>query len=287
MVYRRVLRGKTVRVCAEKLNRTNLKVLPNMKLFLSVLGVYFLLKNSSCLAQNDVLTAANYYNSGVELLKKGEYLMADSLFTLSLNKYYAVDAFLNRAITRKKLGNEEGFCNDIYMATANGDSQARNVFLKKCTVNDTTYFDGKTRIIAQHKFDSNKDSIIIDSLGNKTWYDVVDTIPLLSHDDTLALYKTEILPMFPGKEAALLNFLTKNIKYPAKSRDKGIGGTVYVTFVVNKVGKVEDIKILRGVSEDIDTEAIRVIGMMPQWFPGMQKGKFVKVQYNLPIKFSP
>jgi len=256
-----------------------------MKLFINVLCIYFLLANSNCLAQNDIVTATNYYNSGVESLNKGEYLLADSLFTLSLNKYYAVDAFINRALARKKLGNEEGFCNDIYMAMANGDSEARNVFLKKCTVNDTTYFDGKTRIIAQHKYDSNKDSIIIDSLGNKTWYNVADTSPL-HHDDTLALDKSEIMPVFPGKEAGLLNFLRKNIHYPEKSREKGIEGTVYVTFVITKEGNVEDIKILRSVNDELDKEAMRVVSIMPQWFPGMQKGKFVKVQYSLPIRFT-
>ncbi len=256
-----------------------------MKSLISFFCIYFLLPGCICLAQNEVVTATNYYNSGVELLNKGEYLLADSLFTLSLNKYYAVDAFLNRAITRKRLGNEEGYCNDLYMATANGDEEARNAFLKKCTLNDTTYFDGKTRIMAQHKYGSNKDSIIIDSLGKKSWHNVVDTVPL-SPEDTLALYKSEIMPMFPGKEEGLIRFLGNNIKYPSKSRDKGIGGNVYVTFAISKEGNVEDIKILRGVSEDIDKEALRVVGMMPQWFPGMQKGRFVKVQYNLPIKFT-
>lgn len=249
-----------------------------MKHHLEKLSIIIFCVLASCIlayAQNDAAT--DYYNSGIELFKKGEYRSADSLFTLSLNKYSASDAFANRAIARLRLGNEEGFCNDIYMATANGDSSARNLFLKKCTVNDTTYFDTKTRIIARHKYDSIKDSIIIDSSGRKFWYNPVDTLP----GDSFVLS----MPVFPGKEEGLLNFLRMNIHYPAESRNKGIQGIVYVAFVVSNEGNVKDIKILRGINDELDAEAIRVISIMPQWFPGIQKGRFMSVQYNLPIQF--
>lgn len=215
------------------------------------------------------------------MFNKGDYLSADSLFTLSLNKYSATDAFANRAIARLKLGNEEGFCTDLYMATANGDSSARSLFLKKCTFNDTTYFGTKTRIIAKHKYDSTQDSIIIDSLGQTFWYNTTDTLPM----DHIAISKTEVMPVFPGKEDGLLNFLRTNIRYPPESRNNNIQGTVYTTFVISKEGNVEDIKIVRGTDEKLDAEAIRLISIMPQWFPAMQKGRFVAVQYSLPIKF--
>ena len=63
-------------------------------------------------------------------------------------------------------------------------------------------------------------------------------------------------------------------------------GTVFLTFVIDKMGLINDIAILRGVATDLDAEAIRVIKAMPHWNPGSQNGKCVSVQYNLPLRFS-
>jgi protein TonB len=70
------------------------------------------------------------------------------------------------------------------------------------------------------------------------------------------------------------------------ARESGIQGTVYVTFVVEKGGNVSDVKILRGIGGGCDEEAIRVIRAMPRWNPGKQRGKSVRVQFNMPIKFT-
>jgi protein TonB len=96
----------------------------------------------------------------------------------------------------------------------------------------------------------------------------------------------EEMPSFPGGEAALMKYLGKNIKYPAIAKDAGIQGTVYVTFVVNEEGAVKDVQVLRSIGGGCDEEAIRVVESMPKWKPGKQRGKSVKVQYNLPIRFT-
>ncbi|MCH2215418.1 MAG: energy transducer TonB [Flavobacteriales bacterium] len=96
----------------------------------------------------------------------------------------------------------------------------------------------------------------------------------------------EEMPSFPGGEAALMKYLGKNIKYPAIAKDAGIQGTVYVTFVVDESGAVKDTKVLRSIGGGCDEEAIRVVENMPKWSPGKQRGKSVKVQYNLPIRFT-
>ncbi len=96
----------------------------------------------------------------------------------------------------------------------------------------------------------------------------------------------EEMPAFPGGEAALMKFLGNNIKYPAIAKDAGIQGTVFVTFVVDEGGNVKDVRVLRSIGGGCDEEAIRVVQSMPKWAPGKQRGKPVKVQYNLPIRFT-
>jgi len=97
----------------------------------------------------------------------------------------------------------------------------------------------------------------------------------------------EEMPEFPGGgESALLKYLSSNIKYPPLARENNIQGTVYVTFEIDQNGKVKDAKILRGIGGGCDEEALRVVSAMPQWKPGKQRGKPVRVQYNLPVRFT-
>jgi protein TonB len=96
----------------------------------------------------------------------------------------------------------------------------------------------------------------------------------------------ESMPEFPGGESALYKFLAENIKYPQMAKESGIQGRVFVTFVVEKNGSVTDVRVLRGIGGGCDEEAIRVVQNMPKWTPGKQRGKAVRVQYNLPVKFT-
>ena len=96
----------------------------------------------------------------------------------------------------------------------------------------------------------------------------------------------EEMPSFPGGEAELFKYLGKNIKYPEMANSAGISGVVYVTFVVDKDGKIKDVKVLRGIGGGCDEEAVRVVKNMPAWKSGKQRGKSVTVQYNLPIRFT-
>lgn len=93
-------------------------------------------------------------------------------------------------------------------------------------------------------------------------------------------------PGFPGGEIARLKYLGNNINYPQMARESGIQGTVYITFVVEPNGSVTNIRILRGIGGGCDEEAVRVIKAMPKWKPGRQRNKPVRVQFNMPIKFT-
>jgi TonB family protein len=92
-------------------------------------------------------------------------------------------------------------------------------------------------------------------------------------------------PSYPGGQDAMSKYLVENIKYPEEARTKGIQGTVFVTFVIEKDGTVSTVKILRGIGSGCDEEAQRVVSGMPKWIPGKQKGDPVRVQFNLPINF--
>ena len=96
----------------------------------------------------------------------------------------------------------------------------------------------------------------------------------------------EQMPEFPnGGMAGLMQFLSKNIKYPTIAQENGTQGRVTVQFVVNKDGSIVDAKVIRGVDPYLDKEALRVINTMPKWKPGMQKGKAVAVKYTVPVVF--
>jgi protein TonB len=92
-------------------------------------------------------------------------------------------------------------------------------------------------------------------------------------------------PGFPGGDEARLNYLRQNIKYPEMANENNIQGTVHVTFVVEKDGSVSNVKVLRGIGGGCDEEAVRVIKSMPRWTPGKQRGRAVRAQFNMPIRF--
>ena len=96
----------------------------------------------------------------------------------------------------------------------------------------------------------------------------------------------EQMPEFPnGGMAGLMQYLSKNIKYPTIAQENGTQGRVIVQFVVNRDGSIVDAKVLRGVDPYLDKEAVRVIMGMPKWKPGMQRGKPVRVKYTVPVMF--
>lgn len=96
----------------------------------------------------------------------------------------------------------------------------------------------------------------------------------------------EQMPEFPnGGMAGLMQYLSKNIKYPTIAQENGTQGRVTVRFVVNADGSIVDAKVIRGVDPSLDKEALRVINSMPKWKPGMQRGKAVRVKYTVPVMF--
>jgi len=104
-------------------------------------------------------------------------------------------------------------------------------------------------------------------------------------EDEEVFMVVEDSPEFPGGVQALLDYLRKNIKYPAICRENNIQGRVLVSFVVNKDGAIVEPEIVKSVNPSLDKEALRVISGMPNWTPGKQRGKPVRVKYTVPVNF--
>lgn len=95
----------------------------------------------------------------------------------------------------------------------------------------------------------------------------------------------ENMPEFPGGNAALMQYLAKNINYPTIAQENGTQGRVIIQFVVNQDGSIVDAKVARSVDPYLDKEALRVINAMPKWKPGMQRNKPVRVKFTVPVMF--
>lgn len=95
----------------------------------------------------------------------------------------------------------------------------------------------------------------------------------------------EVMPTFPGGEAALLKYVNSNIKYPSISQEQDVQGVVLLRFVVLEDGRVGDVVVQKSLDKHCDAEAIRVVKTLPRFIPGKQQGKAVRVWFTLPIRF--
>jgi len=111
--------------------------------------------------------------------------------------------------------------------------------------------------------------------------------PEIIEEDSLILepFLLDENPVFPGGNNGLLKFIKENINYPPLAKANNIEGCVYISFVVNKKGEIENIKIQRSVDSELDKEALRVVGLLPKWTPGKQKNRPINSYFRLPIKF--
>jgi len=117
------------------------------------------------------------------------------------------------------------------------------------------------------------------------------TVKAQTQPDTAAKDKkvftaVEFTPEFPGGEQALGQFLQANIKYPKADKKNNVQGKVYIQFVVERDGSLTDFKIVRAPTEAMGNEVQRVLSLSPNWSPGIQNNKPVRVQYTLPVNFS-
>jgi TonB family protein len=137
-------------------------------------------------------------------------------------------------------------------------------------------------VIAQNK--NSKDNNI--KLEKKEKHIVTDSITGKDQIEEEIYIVADVPPAFPGGENARLKFIGKKLKYPREAKKNKIQGKVFVSFVVEKDGKLTNIKVLKSAHFLLDNEALRMVKLMPKWKPAKIKGKNVRVQCNMPIRFS-
>jgi TonB family protein len=234
--------------------------------------------------------AVKNYEKGTEALESKNYKEAISLLTLAINEFPSNNAYYNRAFANYYIGDSCGFCTDLNSAANMNDSEALDLYKRKCT---------RTRI-EKNVPDSLKQA------DNKITHLEIIT-KACSSDSTIYVYRlengfissgdltivakgpvftiVEEMPAYIGGEDKRNRFLAENIFYPKTATNYGIQGTVYVQFIIDRNGSVTEAKILRGIGGGCDEEALRVVNMMPKWKPGRQNGKTVRVLFNMPIYF--
>jgi len=131
-----------------------------------------------------------------------------------------------------------------------------------------------------------EDDIEVEDIEIDTEVEVDEVVEVFEEEEEIVEDEVftivEQMPEIPG---GIQKYLGENVKFPNAAKANGISGRVFVNFTIGKDGKVRDVKILRGVHDLLDKEAIRVVKAMPKWKPGKQRGKAVSVSYNLPISF--
>lgn len=149
---------------------------------------------------------------------------------------------------------------------------------KDTSINEETKTDKTIKASVNDK-DSSKVQLI-DKNGKKINVQVTEVT-----DSDKPFVGVEQMPRFPGGETELMQYLSKNIRYPKDAAENGIQGRVILRYIVGKTGKIRDVVVLKGLSPTCDAEAIRVVKAMPDWTPGRQNGKAVSVYYTLPISY--
>ena len=132
------------------------------------------------------------------------------------------------------------------------------------------------------KNDANvEESVISSSEETGEVIEIKQVAPVIEEEEIVEEEIFQVVEEMPG----LMQYLGRNIKYPAIAQENGIQGRVVVQFVVEKDGSIANPVVVKSVDPSLDKEAIRVISTMPKWKPGKQRGKAVRVKYTVPVTF--
>jgi len=126
--------------------------------------------------------------------------------------------------------------------------------------------------------------------GNPNGNDIIeviipDDIPVAEPETDKPYTWVEEMPNYKGGNSELIKYFGENLNYPEIAIRAGVEGKVILGFIVDRSGKIKDVKVLKGIGAGCDEEAIRVVSSMPDWNPGKQNGKPVNTLINIPVVF--
>ncbi len=260
--------------------------------------------------QNNALTKSKYetlsqYKNRIQINEKYMY---DIVYDIFKNRHLGFD-FMNYNKQEYDAENEvfklyyENF-NPIYIPCPikKAPRFGRSLKDKKLRVEDVkfVFLNEYTLVLQSVRFENYVGEIFscVYDIDNNVSFEgeLISRIPkysiipkyheLIREEEEATLTVAQQMPVFPGGEQAMYEFLGRHLEYPQEAKKKKIQGRVWVAFVVNKDGSLSNIKVLRGIGGGCNAAAIKAIRAMPKWKPGMQLGKPVKVQYQIPIKFT-
>jgi len=107
----------------------------------------------------------------------------------------------------------------------------------------------------------------------------------ITEESDIPLTFADQMPQFPGGEREMMRFIKQNLRYPLSAQENRVQGTVILNFVVNREGKIINLKVIKGIGFGCDEESVRVMERMPLWSPGRQRGQTVMVSFTMPIRF--
>lgn len=239
---------------------------------------------------------------GVKAYESKDFLLADSLFTLSLEIDPDANTYFSLAVTKHKLGDTCGYCYNMLNAFNYGDKEAVKFYFLNCYTSKKKLYNEninyysvirtqKCNEFREHRFYINEDNdikysfYIVDSLDNFVTREF-ESFPIIdSVLDQIVFVITDENSDYIGGKNQLSNFLAKNTVYPDDAKTNRIQGLVYVSFIVEKDGSLSNVKIFRERHPNLDNEALRVVSLMKNWTPGKYNNKAVRTWHVLPFAF--
>lgn len=246
--------------------------------------------------------ANDYFLKAVAEFNKGNYVLADSLFTISNKLEPNKDTYYNRALCRGKLSDKNGFCSDIAYSSRHGDDFSTKTFLKKCGTIDTIFKplvdknNKPMKIVSRSLIYTYSDTIRIvffdkyngqvsDTTNIKKELNVNDKSNLENADVFIIV---ESAPEPPGGLIGFYQFVNKNLIIPNTVIKNKISGKVTLRIIITEDGTVKNIEVVKGIPgcPECDLEAKRILAISEKWKPGYMYGKKVKCYFTLPISFN-
>ncbi len=213
--------------------------------------------------------------------------ITDIRFSRTWNWHYNYNSFINKSqidaiISKYYNPYTNNFLTDFAQSIRSRQTQCKPATINGIPIESTAKVQLTKNFVPEYsaKTEPHTAAVKNDNIAQTT----KDSVP--DEEDEKIYVVVEQMPQFPGGQQALFKYLSENVKYPAIAKENRIQGRVICQFVVNKDGSITDVEVVRsGGDPSLDREAVRVIKSMPNWIPGRQKGKPIRVKYSVPVNF--